>query len=497
MSDSVTLSEINASQMSCVGSDSGIDQEIAAHFTFYAEGYKFSPLYKRRIWDGKIRLFNPSKQLLPRGLYAEIEKFCIDRNYDLLNNLNQNSTDNTAIINFVNDFRITVNNEVIPLRDYQKNAAIKALSNKRLILISPTRSGKSAIIYCIIRYCLQFNKKICLVVPKVDLVEQMYSDFEAYSAHEPEIYIPHICHRLYAGKSKRFSQPVLISTWQTLSKMSPEFLNEFDVLIGDEAHTFAAKSLVKILDSMTNVSMRIGTTGTLNADNKIHEFTLQGMFGPHYTVISTQGMIKAGAAVPLKIKIIKLKYKDSPLKLMDYVDEQKWVIKNKSREQFIINLAMSQHKNQNGTVLVLFKNIAYGKLLYNGIANKIDDASKLHFIDGGIDVDDRAEIKTLISDGASHIIVASFGTTSTGTTLPSVNCIIFAQSGKSRIRNLQSLGRGLGLSDGKTHCTLIDIVDDLRLTEKKYNISLIHMVERLQQYRNEGHPVKVLEFTLT
>jgi superfamily II DNA or RNA helicase len=484
MTPTVTLTKLNAALMKVTASENHITKDLADHFSFLTENYKFSPLYKSGRWDGRIRLYSPKQQTLYRGLADDVISFCKSANYNVINKLDVIDVDENLVSNYVNNFKISVSDGEVNMRDYQIRAAIHAIVNERALLISPTRSGKSAIIYCIIQYYLSLGMRVALVVPNVNLVNQMYSDFENYAKCTPSVYIPHLYHKLSSGKSKHFIQPVLITTWQSMYKMPPSVLQSFDVIIGDEAHTFAAKSLNTMMSAMTNANVRIGTTGTI-ANTDTHKFVLQGHFGKLYEVISTQNMISVGAAVPLTIKMIRLNHGKNIVK-MDFDEETKWLVDSKPRIEFVANLAVKQ-TSASKTILILVKHIKYGIKLFNLIKNKHENT---HFISGAVTVSDRELILNSVrSSDHCSVIVASYGTMSTGITIPALDCIMFAQSGKSKIRNLQSIGRGMGLSIGKSVCHVYDFVDSLP-------ISLCHASERYSQYISEGHRVERLNFNL-
>ena len=234
-----------------------IAKELHEFFSFRVPGYQFTPAYKNRIWDGYIRLFSIRDNTLYSGLVNYVEKFCQERKYDLVIDPTLILTENFSVVE-AEEFISTLN---LPheVRDYQLKTFVHAIRNKRMLIVSPTASGKSLMLYLIIRY-LQYKKykKGLLIVPTISLVHQMFKDFKDYG-YDSEKY----CHLIYQGQDKTANKMLYISTWQSLYKNSPDYFHQFDFVIGDEAHQFKAKSLTTIMTSCINASYRIGATGTL------------------------------------------------------------------------------------------------------------------------------------------------------------------------------------------------------------------------------------------
>ena len=466
--------------------DRNVAQELSDYFTFYVPGYQFVPAYKSRLWDGKIRLADLRSFSIYHGLVPYIEKFCKERDYTLEIDSDVSTTENFSAIeaaDFVKSLKLPHE-----IRDYQLKSFIHAIRNRRILLLSPTASGKSLILYCIIRYLQQEHKKGLLIVPTTSLVEQMYSDFASYG-YDSEEY----CHRQYAGKDKHTKKFLTITTWQSIYKNEAEYFEQFDFVLGDEAHQFKAKSLTTILSGCTAAKYRIGTTGTLDG-TQTHRLVLEGLFGPVYKATSTAELIEKKQLAEFNIKCLILKYSDvicKECKSWDYNQELEYIVMNKARNDFIRNLVLSLKGNS----LVLFQFVEkHGKHLYENIkehANK----RKVFFVFGGTDVEIRESIRAITEKENDAIIVASYGTFSTGVNIRNLHNVIFASPSKSRIRNLQSIGRGLRLGDNKEAATLFDIADDFRIG-KFTNYTLKHFVERVKIYDEEKFNYKFYNIEL-
>ena len=471
-----------------------IARELSEFFTFFVPGYQFVPAYRNRIWDGKIRLFNLQSFTLYRGLLNYVEQFCEERDYTFEYEGGVDVEDEFSLYHakkFAEDLNIHSNGKSIEVREHQLNAFVHAMQKRRALLVSPTASGKSLIIYLLFQQLHKYqNLKGLVIVPTTSLVEQLYSDFGDYNDGEMTN-----VHRIYQGKEKDSDKDLIISTWQSLYKMPPEYFKQFDYVIGDEAHLFKAQSLTTILTSCVNAKYRIGLTGTLDG-TKTHKLVLEGLFGSVRKVITTKELIDKDQLSNFEIKCLVLKHTDEEclfVKDKTYADEIQYLISHEIRNKFIKNLAVSLGKN----TLVLYQMVdKHGKILYDMIKDteKIGNR-KVFFIHGGVDTTDREDIRKIMEIENDAIIVASFGTFSTGINIRNLHNIIFAMPTKSSIRTLQSIGRGLRQNEGKEIATLYDISDDLRY-KKHMNYTLKHFVERTKIYNEEKFPFKIYKIGL-
>jgi superfamily II DNA or RNA helicase len=463
--------------------DRGLAQELSDYFTFEVPGAKFMPSYKNRMWDGKIRLFNTASHTLYKGLMRRVEKFCKDRDYECV--IHGGLDDINDI--HLNDLEEFLKGKYTP-RDYQLRAVAHALRTSRALILSPTASGKSFIIYSILKYLLvkASCKKALLIVPTTSLVAQMNADFDDYSSEEPQFYYTHC---IMEGQEKNHeSANLFISTWQSIYKQPKKWFDQFDVVIGDEAHQFKATSLTKIMTKLDNCEWRFGLTGTLDG-TQTNKLVLEGLFGPIMKVIQTKELIDQGTLSDFKIKCLVLKYPESDCKSnksSTYQDEISFLIGNDYRNNFIKNLAITR----TGNTLLLYQMVdKHGVLLYNSINDQAKDR-KVFFVHGGVSADDREEIRRIVENEKDAIIVASYGTFSTGINIRNLHNVIFASPSKSRVRNLQSIGRALRKGDSKETATLYDIADDLTYKSRN-NHTIKHFAERVKIYNEEEFEYKI------
>jgi superfamily II DNA or RNA helicase len=442
------------------------------------------PTFRNKMWDGKIRLFNSQTRQIYYGLLPHIEKFAKEREYEITFDESVETYDEFSVSE-AKDFIDTLG---IPfeVRDYQIDAFIHAVRSRRNLLVSPTASGKSLIIYLIVRY---LNRKTLIVVPTISLVAQLYKDFEDYG-FDSNKYI----HQIMAGAEKQTDCPIVISTWQSIYKMPKQWFDEFELVVGDEAHLFKAKSLISILTNLTECKYRFGLTGTLDG-TQTHRLVLEGLFGKVKQITTTKELIDSGRLSKFKIKALVLKHNEESCKLgknFKYQDEINYIIGKPSRNRFIRNLTMSLE----GNTLLLYQFVdKHGKILYNMIKDAIEDNRPIFFIHGGVGVDEREEVRRITEDEENAIIVASYGTFSTGINIRNLHNVIFASPSKSKIRTLQSIGRGLRLGNNKKEATLYDISDDMTYKSRK-NFTLEHFIERMKIYNDEKFEYKIYTLNL-
>jgi superfamily II DNA or RNA helicase len=322
----------------------------------------------------------------------------------------------------------------------------------------------------------------------------MYGDFADYSHEDSTWHVANNCSKIYAGFEKSNQSNIVISTWQSIYKLPKKFFDEFDVIYGDEAHLFKAKSLTSIFNKCTKTKFRIGTTGTLDG-TKTHKLILEGLFGKVHRVITTKELMDNKDLAELKITCLLLDYSDETKKAVKgqtYQEEMDWLVKNHKRNVVIRNLSVSQK----GNTLVLFQFVEkHGDVLYQMIKEKAGTSRKVFFVYGGTDTAQREQIRSITEKESDAIIVASYGTFSTGINIRNLHNVVFASPSKSRIRNLQSIGRGLRKGNQKERCNLFDIGDDLSWKSKK-NYTLNHMVERVKIYNEEGFNYKIVRLPI-
>jgi len=467
-----------------IEADEDIRRELGQFFTFEVPGFKFMPQFRNRVWDGKIRLFSYQTGQIYVGLYPYVLKWCEDNGVHVVDGtkIQDTKVDDDKVDAFIKALKIP-----LEVRDYQKEAFVYATKKNRCLLLSPTASGKSLITYLLVRFNIlrlkEQKKKILIIVPTTSLVEQLFKDFKDYG-WSPEKNV----HRIYQGHGKETNKPVIISTWQSIYNLPKKWFKDVGMIIGDEAHLFKAVSLTKILTKLEKCPYKIGMTGTLDG-SKTHKLVLEGLFGAVNKVVSTTELQEKKQLADLKIYSLILKHGAIECKHahgFSYQEEMDYIVQSDKRNKFIRNLAAGLQ----GNTLCLFQYVEkHGKDLYEMIKEKANDKN-VFYVHGGVDADEREKIREITENSDGAIIVASYGTFSTGINIRNLHNIIFASPSKSRIRNLQSIGRGLRLKDNNSHATLYDIADDLTYNEKE-NYTLAHFRERINIYSEEDFDYEI------
>ena len=477
----LTISKKNEVFLKIDSKEPHIFCELSDIFTFEVPGAKFMPQYRNKYWDGKIRLFNQANGEIYVGLLDKIISFCkkSDYQYEFVHSdFYGTPFEENGFISLegVKDYMNKITR--YEPRQYQIQGVFDALKYNRKLLISPTASGKSLMIYTITRYMVDKGHSVLLVVPTTSLVEQMYKDFIDYGWNSDEN-----CHRIYAGKEKHTDKPVTITTWQSIYKLEHSFFKRYGCVIGDEAHLFKSKSLIRIMTKLHDAKYRFGFTGTLDG-TQTHKWVLEGLFGPAYKIVRTDELIEKGHLAKLNIKILLLQHESQ--RFDAYEDEVQFIIQNERRNNFIKKLTL----DLKGNTLLLYSRVeSHGEILFNLINS--DTNRKVFFVHGGVAAEEREEIRKITEEESDAIIVASYGTFSTGINIKKLHNVIFASPSKSRVRNLQSIGRVLRKGKNKTKATLYDIADDTTYKSQK-NYTLNHLIERVKIYNEENFNYEIV-----
>ena len=483
----IVVGKINETflQLSC---EKYIAYELNEYFSFKVPNSQFHPKVKVGMWDGKIRLFNIQTGQLYLGLLPYLKEWAEKHSYkiqtDIVDVKPLTGLDIKSIKEFFDSLNLHCKNKKIIPRDYQIASFMHCVKSDRTLLLSPTSSGKSLVIYSLIRWYQQFldNDKMLIVVPTTNLVTQMYGDFGDYSSHDKRWNVEEQCHKIYSGKEKNTNEQIYISTWQSLYKLPKEYFEQFSVIVGDEAHLATADSLKGILEKSTFCRYRFGTTGTLK-DSKCNKLMLEGLFGKTYTAITSKQLMDDKHISKLNIQCLQLEYPEEEREIMKkatYQEEIDFIVTHRKRNNFICNLALEQK----GNTLILFNYVEkHGKVLEKMLMDK-NSNRQIFFIAGETDVEQREAIRKATEEEKNAIIVASSGVLSTGVNIKNLQYLIFAHPYKAKVRNLQSIGRVLRLDDKNNKAVLYDIIDDLHW-KRRNNYGLKHWKERLSIYLKE------------
>ena len=493
MTETIKITKVDEVYMR-ISADRGILRELSEFFTFEVPGFRFTPAFKNTRWDGKIRVFNLQEQTLYVGLLEVVKDFARERDYDVdldYAAFASSELSEKEAVEFVQSIIDEVQLDYFDKepRAYQIQSFIDCVRHNRLLLQSPTSSGKSFMIYLLHRYYQATLGKIrtLIIVDGVGPVRQMAEDISSYGFPRENI------HTLFGGQDIEVDLPVTVATWNTLTKLSKEFFDKFDVIIGDEAHHFQAKSFIEIMQKTTETKYKFGFTGTIDDSSKCNVMQLEGLFGPVRKFVTTSELQEQGHVADLRIKCIVLQYSDTTkkkLRKVEYQEEMDFLVSSPARNRFIKNLVLSLK----GNTLLFFQYVEkHGKLLYDLIKAETD--RPVFFMHGGVDGEIRNDVRAEFEKLDDAIGVVSYGTFSTAVSIKKIHNLVFASPSKSKIRNLQSIGRGLRLHDSKDYVTLIDIADNL-ISGSYKNYTIKHFAERVKIYDSENFKYKFYNVTL-
>lgn len=488
MSDLI-IEKVNSSCVHLVCED-GLSHRIYNVFSAYAPGYRFNPRFKMHVWDGKVRCYNPMSQILPIGLLNNLLVWCDQHNIQYsLQGFRDGLTDTID----KEDLEKQMNSYItagFQARDYQVNAVHAALTNRRGVLLSCTGSGKSLMIYTFLRYLLD-NKDVhraILIVPSVSLVEQMYSDFQDYGWDDLEDHVE----MLYSGKKPTFKKEILISTWQSLEKEDQEFFEVYDACVVDECHQAKCSVVTRLLKLMHNAEYKIGTSGTLPTEIS-EQLQINSVIGNVLFELKSCELIARGYLTKLNIAAIFLKYPEAFIaenKERTYPEEVKMVEEYPNRNK-VLNFIID-HTSPMNNMLILVNHRNHLRDVETYLHENYPD-KKVSIITGDVKAKVREEIRTGIEDEDGTILLATYQTMSTGVNIPKLHAIMLFSNSKSRIKVLQSIGRGLRKHNSKNKVIIYDIVDDLSYKKRTGRIAknycMQHFDERSNYYIEQEFPV--------
>lgn len=491
MSKDIIVERVNASKIRLYIEDEGIMQDIYEFFQFDQPGFQRNKWTK---WDGRVRLFNKSTGLFPYGLLNMLTKLGADRGwtFDFDERFQKDYTKVTKeeLNDWIKSLDIHSGGKPIEPYDYQLEAVYLAIRYGRMTLLAATSAGKSLICYILTRYyemlAAEDEKKILIIVPSQLLVEQMYADFKDYSSNVDWDTEKNV-HYIMEGRPKNARKQIYLSTWQSIYEESEDYFQQFGSIICDEVHGASGDSIGSIMGNSKDAYRRVGMTGTLKND-KINPLMVTSHFGPVKRVVTTRELIDAGRATETCITMMQLDYADEERNLvkdMSYQQEIEFLIGHAYRNKVIQNLA----KGLKGNTLILFdRKDAHLHKVKDQLSSQ-DHNKLVVVIDGDVESEDRAAIKKAIEAGTDIVLLATYGTMSTGVSIKKLHNLVFAHPSKSIIRVLQSVGRLLRLHDSKDIANIYDLCDNFNVGTQA-NFALRHALIRLGFYRSEQHKIK-------
>ena len=517
--------------------------------TRHVKGYRYMPAFKMGVWNGQSSHFDNGKVNL--GLWRECFKACkeIGTTFNIENKeefpINREIT-LESLTDFCKDFfkthkmRDKKTGEWIPFMpyDYQIETAYKILKNRYCMAEVATSGGKSLVISIVMFYILKNvnpDAKFLIIVPSITLVTQFYENIMEYNygfnyltkysdkvdfrdhiidliLQDNKDYNP--CHikmeEIMSDKPRKYNGPsqpnVYIGCYQSLEKWPKEFFQQFHTVACDEAHGAKATTLTTILKrTFGHAHNRFGVPGTFPTDETLEILTIQSVLGPKVTQIEASTLVDSGTITPMNVKAVILNHSTGEINdRLAYIRkmgagaeafryEKEYVQQSDKRLEFLKKLIDKCDSN----TLVLFYTIEYGTKIFEMLKAGLPD-KEFFYIDGEVNNKQRDAIKKEMekTDGKVKVLVASYGTLSTGVSINALFNVIFADSaGKSEQIVIQSIGRALRKHDQKKIATIFDIVDVF--DPKELNNTLYkHFLEREKFYNKRKYPYKIIKMNL-
>lgn len=358
----------------------------------------------------------------------------------------------------------------LPLRDYQQSSVKLALQSGRGICVLGTGAGKTLTTACLIEsYFIHYNKdkhfKCLVLVPDLSLVNQTYKEFI-------DVGVSFSVTRWTGNLTPDLTSNCIICNISILQSQfeANDWVKHIDLLIVDECHKAKAIETGKIINQINTIH-KYGFTGTLPNNNE-DLWSVVGKLGPVLTTKTSAELRSENHLTNVETKVLKLHYKNQYV--FEYKEELDFIYTNDFRNNVIKKIC---DKFQNN-VLILVNHIKHGEALYEHMRSL---NKQVYFIRGEVEVEERDKVKQILEENNNVVCIAISAIFSTGINIKNIHMIFFAAGGKSFIRTVQSIGRGLRLHPTKTKLTIIDLQDML-----KYGIQ--HGNARQEIYDTEKIP---------
>lgn len=478
----VYVEKLDNSTLTVYSDEPCVHQELYERFKVPDPSFKPSRFSK---FDGLVRLYDRDTGTLPIGLLPKLSKHLklYKTTYDKAFNNVRKITDE-ELQEWIDTLELP-----FTLYDYQFNIIKDFVKFRRLTALADTGAGKSLVIYVIVRFLLEANEGCVLVlVPNILLVNQILQDFEKYGWKDARSF----CQQIFNGNSKSIRKRCVISTWQSLQDLSSDYFEAFTGVICDEVHGASAKKQTKIVKNCRNAADKLGLTGTLRG-TELHEYQVEGLFGLSKTYVETQRLKELGQASETQIYMVNLKYQrldNIRMSKLDYEGQIQYLLNHNSRMELIAKSIISQASNSENC-LVIFERVEDGVYKMVEKLTEMGFVDKIRVIESSVKLEDRDKIKAEIEDSKGLILIATWGTMSTGVSINNLHNLFLCSNTKGLIRVLQSVGRLLRIHASKKVAKIIDFVDDTRTSVSAKSVFVEHAKERYKFYTMKKHPIKI------
>lgn len=464
----------NKKQVRMVGDN--VD-DIREHFSVKNENAFFMKRFGRGFVPSRIYAITPTGLFEP-GLFYDIMRYVYNTYPDTQFNVDKAVKDVC---------KPQLNNAVlyeqlkIELRDYQKDIVKEAIQVGRGIIKLGTGGGKTLTIASLLSsfYISKNEKMKCLlVVPDLGLVKQTYDDFIQYG-------VPFKITKWTGSLDPDLTSNVIIANMGVIQSRykDEKWIEDIDLLVVDECHKLKKGNKICKVISKIKTNHKFGLTGTL-PDSKIDEWNIVGKLGNVFYEKNSFELRAESYLTNAEIKILQIKYNSRPISnpnVNDFRNELDFIYISKFRNNIIKAVSLKCNNN----VLILVNHIAHGQSLFDHLLSNLPNR-KVYFIKGEVEVDERARVIKEMENNDNIVCIAISAIFSTGVNIKNLHMIIFAAGGKSFIRTIQSIGRGLRLNPNKEKLTIIDLADQLEYSKS-------HAERRQEIYAQEKIQFKVGE----
>ena len=429
----------------------------------FVDGYFHMPAYQLRRWDGKIRFYEKTGKTFTKIL-DEIVPYIYAWGYDF--DLQDHRKPAPVITDRIDEDFFGI--PTFKLRPYQVEVVNGLLEEGSGFGICATGSGKTSMCAALSTVLYLNGMQTIVVVPSSDLVKQTVEEFKICLQNYP------ITIGQYSGDTKDIDHPIVVATWQALQN-APHYMAFFQAFIIDEAHGAKANVIKDLVNNHgKHISHRYGCTGTLPKP-AVDQYSLKTSIGKIVREVPARWLIDNGYLSEIEIEPVEVIENDDP-ELPDYASERAYLTAHDERNAALAKLIIEK-RNQYGNTLVLVntQGLQQGRDIQSLIEGSV-------YLDGSDSSEHRWEHYSQYAEKDDIIVIASAGITSTGISIDRIFCEILLDTGKSFIKCVQSVGRGLRKKGDKYHLHVVDVHSNLKFSKRHYK-------ERLKYYNEAQYPV--------
>ena len=464
---------------------------LVKKFKYEIPGARYQPSVRLGRWDGKVAFFQLGGSgyinLLPEILpYLESKNYDVDvedlRDYPTQFEFTEFTEDTFADQTWPKGHPQA--GEPIMFRDYQVEIINNFLSNPQSIQEIATGAGKTIMTAALSKSVEQYGRSI-IIVPNKSLVTQTEADYKNLGLDVG----------VYFGDRKEFGRTHTICTWQSLNILLKntqagtaevsigEFIEDVVLVMVDEVHMAKADALKTLLTGVfARVPIRWGLTGTIPKED-YERVSLLCSLGPVVGKLSASELQEAGHLANCHVNIVQLQ--DS-VEYTDYQSELKYLVTNTERIGYLAKLIDSI--KESGNTLILVDRIETGKLLQAELSSLFSllkgDKPDVAFVSGSTKAGDRKDEYDEIATSTNKIIIATYGVAAVGINIPRIFNLVLIEPGKSFVRVIQSIGRGIRKAEDKDFVQIWDITSTCKFAKR-------HLTKRKQFYKEANYPFTI------